>query len=186
MKSNDIEKSINLYLDGQLSPAQREELKNLIETDPDVRTLFEQLQQADAMIMNAAGAFDETCDGSFETIYSQARDSLTTQYAPIRLSGVLRFGTGIAAGLLIAAGMFCLYTKSSPTAPPEPTRIAKDDQHEDLTPKEVRQALPYQKEVTPLVHDVDLYYYKDAEGNEWLIEGIRHEMVKQASAGSSL
>lgn len=186
MKLNNIEKTINLYLDGQLTPVQREEMEKLIESDRDVRVLFEQLRQTDAMIKSAAAAFDESREDSFEAIYSQARDSVAARHTSLRWSSVLRFGAGIAAGLLIAAGLFYLYTASSQSMTPEWKQIAQGDQQDDLISDDVHRASACQKEVRPLVHDVDLYYYKDDNGNEWLIEGIRHEVVKQASAGGKL
>jgi hypothetical protein len=183
MKSKDIETVINLYLDGQLSAAQKKDMERAMEVDPDARALFEQLRQTDALMKSAAEVFPDDSD-SFETSYSQARDSFSTSETG-HLFSFLRFASGVAAGLLIALGLFFIYTKSSPTEPPDPPQIAKDDQQKNSTSEKDRYTLSYPKEVTPLVHNVDLYYYKDKEGNEWLIEGIRHEMVKHA-AGSSL
>lgn len=179
-----IETTINLYLDGRLSPAQQEDMKKALAADPDAQVLFEQLCRTDALIKSAGSAFGDDRGASFESIYTQAKDSAASINADIRRSSFLRFVSGVAAGLLIAVGLFVGYKTVSFEKNPKPAVIATGDSPDNVAPGQIRPAISRSGDQKPYVHDVDLYYYKDEQGNEWLVEGVRHEVVKQASASS--
>ncbi len=189
MKPNDteIERMMNFYLDGQLAPEKRKQFEQLLADDAEVRRDFDRLRQTDLRIEQTAAAMTAEPDDSFEMIYSQARDSYFIESQPRQKRRFnLRFVAGLAAGVAIGLLVNFMMTSSatSPDSSSDPTQhiAAEPGQTPDNTVP-VLQAMSPQKE-TPSVHEVDLYYFKDKQGQEWLVEGIRHEMVQQASSGS--
>lgn len=183
MKSKDIEKMIHLYLDDELAPEQRIELERIVQNDTEVRKLFNHLQQTHSVITNALGVLAEHSEDSFDVVYSQARNSLIEKRRSALRSFSMHFVSGLAAGLMIALGLLWFHLKSSSVIEPiQP--IAKEDQRKNIAPVRFPEISSFQDEVKPVIHEVDLYYYVDPDGKEWMMEGLHHNMVRQTSSGS--
>lgn len=184
MKSKDIEKMIHLYLDAELDAEQRAQVEQMLENDMESRRLYDQLQQAHSVLQKAVDAVGRGSDSSFEMIYAQARDSFADRPAATGRLWYLQFAVGLAAGLLLALGLFGLYKYTASTPDSAGPQLTQSDPRNSIDADDLRRVSRFSDDVKPQIHEVDLYYYVDPDGREWLIEGVRHEVVKQASAGS--
>jgi hypothetical protein len=95
----------------------------------------------------------------------------------IRLSSSLRFAAGIAAGLVIGLALhFTILTRSTtPTIHREPAVAVISP---DNVPNKNGQNLPSPQNI---IRNVDWYTFTDENGNQWLIEGLRENMVRNAA-----
>lgn len=185
MKLSEIEKLINLYLDDQLSPQQQQPLQQAMQDDPQVARTVEQLKRTDGRIKQAVASMSDEADDSFEMIYAQSKDSLVIEPKLSRRLSPLRFVTGLAAGLVIGLAVQFMMTSAPEVSPVLPSQPRADaGLLVEAAPKPVLTTWDRPQATEPDIHEVDLYYFEDQQGRQWLVEGIRHEMVQQTSSGS--
>lgn len=185
MKYTEIEKLINLDLDNQLSVPQKQQLQEAMDNDPEIARTVQQLRQADAAIKQALSASTQESDDSFETVWTQARDSRAVK-SQTRWPQRLRFVTGLAAGLVIGLAVHWMnsdHGTPAVIAPQPSSEIANADLQPSTGSNRLLEPYTDATNQQPSIHNVDLYYFKDQQGRQWLVEGIRHEMIQQASNG---
>ena len=184
MKEDMLEIMIGKYLDGQITPSEQRVLEAELDNNFEAKELLTQLQDLHqrSCELVASEVLDrgENADEIFERAWQQRR-----KYPSIGitgLSGPLRFAAGIAAGLVI--GLVLHFTVLMRSTPPSiqqgPTIVV---QHPDNTIDENRQNLPSPQNV---IRNVDWYTFTDKNGDQWLIEGLRENMVRTASFEESI
>ena len=172
MDNDRLEILMGKFFDGEIEPSERRLLDTQLDKDPGNRRLFDQyralhtLAQAEISPLAEAGR-------SFETVFSAAwKTSRRGQRRFVRAPlGVVRFISGMAAGLLLAV----LVQFSMRSAPPLETPTTPD-----LSPQASASLSGPDRVLTraagnaaaPVIKDVDYYYYTDENGQRWLIEEI--------------
>jgi hypothetical protein len=184
MKQEVLEILIGKYLDGEITPSEQQILQKQLDSDPRVRELLEQLralheQSGEAVASEIIGAGKEA-----EEIFEQAwrRQAANPLRRILKMDGRLRFAAGLAAGLVV--GLFVHFALPSGSTPQKPDIPAANvlaqntDNRMDAGQSAYPQDLPIPTENT--LRNVDWYGFTDKQGNEWLIEGLRENIVTPA------
>ena len=172
-----VEILIGKYIDGEITPSEQEILDGAMEKDTKVAELLEQLTELHEVSVEAVDS--EVLDRvkSAEAIIDPALRVKQCRRAKIFGSGLLRFSAGLAAGLLIGFVLHLVLSGGLHVRSDEidPRTIANDTANQI----EVQRTLP------PLaggdiIRNVDYFGFTDKNGNQWLIEGLREDMVRRA------
>ncbi len=182
MTNEMIEVLIGKYLDGEITPSEERLLEAELDRDPKAAELleqFENLHQRSCEVLS--GELFEKGKSPQEIFNSALHHSKHTRHHTIKLSGWMRFATGIAAGLILGLALHFILpllsnANTEPVQPVTPTYAKKINKEILLgTPEETTQSsgLP--------TRNVDWYNFTDEQGNQWLVEGLRENYVRPAS-----
>lgn len=179
MDNDRLEILMGKFFDGEIEPSEQRLLETQLGKDAQSRRLFDEFQSLHAMAQAEIGPLADA-GRTFEAVFGAAwkqsrRGQRRFVKAPI---GVIRFVSGMAAGLLLA---FLIQFSMRPAeaidtgataglTPPAPVQASGPDRV--LT----RAAID---STTPVIKDVDYYYYTDESGQRWLIEGYRENIRTQ-------
>jgi hypothetical protein len=180
-----LEAFIGKYLDGEITPSEQQILEAALNRDSNARKLLEQLQdlheQSRDVIASeilqkgkAAGEILESaCSGTY-----QAKHPLRRR---IRVGGWLRFVSGLAAGLVIGMALHAiLLARSTPQVNAYPSNtIAQNADNQPDVQKPALLPLPL-RGAPNVTRNVDWYSFTDENGDQWLIEGFRENVVRPA------
>ncbi len=172
-----LEILIGKYLDGEITPGERELLDSALAEDSQARELLEQLQQLDQNSRNIIASevleSGKQADEIFEQAWRQANHSSRRL---IKIGGFLRFAAGVAAGIIIGLTLhFTILADSSPQnnlLPPDSIKVAD-------VQSPAKMMFPPEKEEN-VIRNVDWYSFTDESGHQWLIEGLRESIVRPA------
>jgi hypothetical protein len=172
-----LEILIGKYLDGEITPGEEDLLNAALEEDSQARELLEQLQQLNQeshqVIASEILESGKQADDIFEQAWRQTKHSSGRL---IKISGFLRFITGVAAGLLIGLTLHYAVLTDSTTKSnlilPDTFNVADVQNPSELMP-------PSETEEN-VIRNVDWYSFTDKSGHKWLIEGLRESIVKPA------
>lgn len=184
MKQEILEILIGKYLDGEITPSEQQILQKQLDSDPRASELLEQLralheQSGGAVASEIIGAGKEA-----EEIFERAwrRQAANPLHRILKMDGRLRFAAGLAAGLAMGFILhFVLPLASTPQKPDIPAAnvLARNtDERMDAGQSAYPQDLTIPAEST--LRNVDWYGFTDKQGNEWLIEGLRENIVTPA------
>ena len=188
MKDETLEILIGKYLDGEITPSQQRMLEAHLESNPQAKELFEQLQALHEQSREAVASGIIEQGKTAEQIISRALQQ-QTKHSPLRMArtgGWLRFAAGLAAGLLIGLALhFVLSASTGPAREHVPqTAAAHDtDKTTDVTDP-ITAALLSDK--MQKVRNVDWYTFTGKDGDKWLIEGYRESIVRPAAYNGRL
>jgi len=179
-----LEVLINRYLDGEISAREMEDLRVQLDTDAQAKDLFEQMQDLHRSCQEAVQSYVLQPGRPVEDLIAAAWQGHNRGHVWVgRVRRVVfsPFVSGLAAGLLVG-GMFVylVLTASRPLPVRSPDVIAgtsmplKGEAVLTAASEEASQ----QEEALPRV---DLYYYKDTQGNRWLIEGLSQERIRNVA-----
>lgn len=179
MDNDRLEILMGKFFDGEIEPSEQRLLETQLGKDPQSRRLFEEFQSLHAMASAEIGPLADA-GKTFESVFAAAwKHSRRGQHRLVRAPlGVVRFVSGMAAGLLLA---FLFQFSMQPDASPEPLATA------GLTPPANTVSSGPDRVLTrasgdsamPMIKDVDYYYYTDETGRQWLIEGYRENIKTQ-------
>ena len=184
MTQETLEILIGKYLDGEITPSEKQILQTELDSDPHAKELLEQLQalnerSCEVVTTQIIGRGKEA-----EEIFEQAwqRQAANPLRRILKMDGRLRFAAGLAAGLVIGLLMhFIMPFSSTPKSPEVPANILA--QNTDNQP--ISKQLTYPQAPTDSVggsqRNVDWYSFTDKQGNQWLIEGLREDTVMPAA-----
>lgn len=172
-----LEILIGKYLDGEITLGEQDLLNAALEEDSQARELLEQLQQLDQeshqVIAYEILESGKQADDVFEQAWQQTKRSSGRL---IKISGFLRFVTGVAAGLIIGLTLHYTVLTGSTTKSnlilPNTFNVANVKNPSELMP-------PSEKEEN-VIRNVDWYSFTDESGQQWLIEGLRESIVRPA------
>jgi len=175
-----LEMLIGKYLDGEITSSERQMLEAAMESDPDARELLEQLQdlhqQSREVISSEVLDKGKTAEEIFERAWR--RRTKNPLHRVLRISGRLRFAAGLAAGLVIGLTLhFALPVRSVTKNDVVPEKMVAQSTTGRADAEE-QSTQSFQSNRTPNVsRNVDWYNFTDENGDQWLIEGFRENIV---------
>jgi hypothetical protein len=178
-----FEMLIGKYLDGEITPSEQRLLEAKLDSDPKASQLLEQFQNLHDRSCEVLGSELLEKGKSPQEIFQMAvQQSKPKRHHIIKLGGWIRFASGVAAGLIFGLALhFNLLQKSTDKlknpAPPEIAQSVKRLSEDILLGTQRMQNMPT---VEP-VRNVDYYRFTDNQGNQWMVEGLRENIVRPAS-----
>ena len=178
-----LEVLIGKYLDGEITPSEQRMLEAELDRNPRAEELlrrFQDLNERSAeVVASELLSRGKSPDEIFERAWQQHSKKPLRRF--IRLSGWTRFAAGIAAGLII--GFILHFVLSANTI--------SHNQNPDLVPVELVNGTEAPGELPnfpallsgrngEVIRNVDLYNFADAQGNQWLVEGLNENVVRPA------
>ncbi|NLK41263.1 MAG: hypothetical protein GX298_04325 [Planctomycetes bacterium] len=179
MDNEKLEILMGKFFDGEIEPSEKRLLDAHLAKDPLNRRLFEEFQMLHIQAQAELACLADQ-GRSFESIFAAAWNKRgTLHHRRFKLpGGTFRFVSGMAAGLLLAVLIQFAYrpavSQNGATAAnrgveptpqiPGPDRILTHAANDASS---------------PVIKDVDYYYYIDENGQQWLIEGYRENLRTQ-------
>ncbi len=194
-----LEILIGKYLDGEITPSEQCILDEAIENDPDARELLEQLQdlhqQSREVVSSEVLEHGKAVEEIFEQAWPRTKIGQDTPEAGwarenkgvLFKSGFWCGAAGLAAGLVIGLTLhFGLPARSIPKDNLVPEKIITQGITDETDIKdEGAQAFP-SNNTTNVSHNVDWYILTDEDGDQWLVEGLRENIVTPAAYSPDL
>lgn len=184
-----LEILIGKYLDGEITPSEQRMLEAELERDTQAKELLRQLQRLHECSCEAVTSEIMEPGRTAEDVFEQAWRRQSRHLLPLtmRKSGVLRFAAGVAAGLFIGLALHFVLPSASKLQvdPVRPEAVAQNvDEQADAE----RPDLPtfVTNPADNVFRNVDWYNFTDKEGNQWLIEGLREDIVRPAAYSGDL
>ena len=173
---------IGKYLDGEITPSEQLLLEAELDRNPQAADLLEQFQNLHQRSSEVLACELLEKGKSPEDIFEQAmQQSKHKRHHIIKLNGWIRFAFGAAAGLIFGLALHFIlplmsHTATEPAQPAAPKYVKKIDESILLGTPEM-QTEPSGKPA----RNVDWYNFTDDQGNRWMIEGLRENVVRPAS-----
>ncbi len=179
MNNEELDNWINLYLDNQLNQAQSELFEQTMADNSEIRQQYEQAMETDRILKKHLYQTKDDHDEHFRVILSQACDCLPDKVRPESSCGIIRFITGLAAGLLIgvSASFFYEHFRSGIHKTNLSNQIVDVKANSTFPTQKDVDPVPYTPSVSPVVRDIDWYLYTDDEGGQWVFESIRENRL---------
>jgi len=167
---------IGKYIDGEITPSEQGMLDGAMEKDSQVKELLEQLAELHEAGAEAVGAGVLDKGRSAEEIIDLAWRGKKALQVRIFSGGVLRFAAGLAAGLMIGFLLHLVPSggsleRSDKMEPREIASNAADQADAQTAPAGLR---------GDVTRNVDYFGFTDDDGGQWLLEGLREDMVRPA------
>jgi hypothetical protein len=183
MTQETLEILIGKYLDGEITPSEQQILQTELDSNAQAKELLEQLQvfherSCEAVTTEIIGRGKEA-----EEIFEQAwrRQAASPLRRILKLDGRPRFAAGLAAGITIGLILhFVLPFVSAPQSPPDPANILAQNTDNQMDAGQIARPQPLIDPVDNSLRNVDWYSFTDNQGNQWLIEGLRENIVRPA------
>ncbi|MHC4131734.1 MAG: hypothetical protein ACYSSP_06490 [Planctomycetota bacterium] len=188
MEPEILEILIGKFIDGEITTKEQEILDEEIEHSFETRELLKELRELDKRSKEAISsdimAHGREADDIFECAWQRRSHPVFRFLTPS--SGWFRFAVGLAAGLLI--GIVLNFTLSSKAVPPtdmqqqvavQGSQVPGDIQASAVT------TLPNPSTKT-VNRNVDWFSFTDEDGDEWIVEGLRKDVVRPASYSKEL
>ena len=179
-----LEIMIGKHLDGEITPSEQRLLDAELDRDPQVKELLAQLQHlhercGEAVASELLGR-GRTPEEMFERAWRRRSKSPLRSIA--RMRDQVHFAAGLAAGLIMGLALhFVLPVVSAPDGGPAGPNIVAVDTGSQTS---VERAATRRFAVDPgrdTILNVDWYNFTDKQGNKWLVEGLREDIVKPAA-----
>ena len=178
-----LEIMIGKHLDGEITPSEQYLLEVELDRDPQAKKLLEQLKELHQHCGEAVGSELLDRGGTPEEIFERAwrQHSKQPLRSILKIRGHMRFAAGLAAGLIIGLVLHFVLPVFSPSAD-EPA------EREFVAEAPVNKVEVDQPEFPGFVFDpagdvirnVDWYNFTDKQGNKWLVEGLREDIIRPA------
>jgi hypothetical protein len=183
MTQETLEILIGKYLDGEITLSEQQILQKRLDSDPHAKELLEQLQALNERSYEVVTTEIIGRGKDAEEIFEQAwqRQEANPLRRILKMDGRLRFAAGLAAGLAIGLMLhFVLPFISTPPKPTAPANILAQNTENQMDTEQfaVPESLTNPAENT--LRNVDWYSFTDKQGNQWLIEGLRENIVTPA------
>ena len=178
-----LEIMIGKCLDGEITPSEQRLLEAELDRDPQAKELLAQLQEMHERCGEAVASELLGRGRTPEDIFEQAwRRSKRPLRSMAKMRGHVRFAAGLAAGLVMGLALhFVLPIVSAPGGDPAGERIVAQDIESDVNAGQPAFPGPADDLAGDVILNVDWYNFTDKQGNKWLVEGLREDMVKPAA-----
>jgi hypothetical protein len=180
---------IGKYLDSEITPSEQRLLDVELEREPKAKELLSQLQDlhehSREVITSEVSGRGRAAEDIFERAWQQ--QSQSSLRSVIKLCSRFRFAAGVAAGLLIGLTLhFVLPLVSEPSNNPVTPGVfaQKNDYQADIEKPDLQKLITDPE--GDVIRSVDWYSITDREGNQWLIEGLRENVVRPAAFSEGL
>ncbi len=180
MNQEMLEILIGKYLDGEITPSEQQILETQLNKDPQSEMLLRQFQdlheRSSEVVASELLGQGKTPEEIVDLAYQRQSKNPFTKIAAYR--GYIRFAAGVAAGLIMGFSLHFVLpagsTSQSGLIPP--TTVARDNVNPPIG------RLPnYSADSTRnVVRNVDWYNFTDENGKQWLVEGLRENIVRPA------
>lgn len=184
-----LEILIGKYLDSEITPSEQRLLEVELDRDPRAKELLRQLQDlhecSSEVVASEIAGRGRAAEDVFERAWQQ--QSKHSLRFIVKLGGHLRFAAGVAAGLLIGLSLhFVLPSVSAPHGDPVPPAafVQNTENQVDVERPDFPRLLT--DPTGNVFRNVDWYSFTDQEGNQWLIEGLREDIVRPAAYSGDL
>jgi hypothetical protein len=179
-----LEILIGKYLDGEITPSEQQVLQKRLDSNPHAKELLEQFQALNERSCEVVATQIIGRGKEAEEIFEQAwqRQAANPLHRIKKMDGRLRFAVGLAAGLAIGLMLhFVLPFISTPPSPPAPANMLVQNTENQMNAEQfaVPESLANPAENT--LRNVDWYSFTDKQGNQWLVEGLRENVVRPAA-----
>ena len=173
---------VGKYLDGEITPSEQRILESHLNENPQSEALLRQLydlhEQCGELIGSELIGRGQKPQDVFEQAWQKSRKK--SLHKIINIGGYFRFLGGVAAGLIIGLSIYFVLPERSSTMPSEPPiNVATDNVDNDI--ESVRPDNPQlNPQIRNNITNVDWYTFTDKQGNQWLLEGYRQNIVQPA------
>jgi len=178
-----LEIMIGKHLDGEITPSEQHLLEAELNRDPQVRELLEQLKELHERCGEAVGSELLDRGGTPEEIFERARSqhSKPPFRSIAKIRGHARFAAGLAAGLVIGLAMHFVLPVFAPSAD-EPADWEFVAQAPGNKVEVEQPEFPgfVSDPAGDVIRNVDWYNFTDTQGNKWLVEGLREDIIRPA------
>ncbi len=191
MNQEMLEILIGKYLDGEITPSEQQILEVQLNQDPQAEELLKQFQslheRCSEVVTSELLERGKTPEEILTKAYQKHSKSALGQGVSnslrriVKISGYMRFATGVAAGLLIGLAIhFVLISEQRPQIEPTPSNIVAQNTDNYMNP--AVQSLPRLQSYATgdVIRNVDWYNFTDEHGNQWLVEGLRENIIRPA------
>jgi len=178
-----LEMMMGKHLDGEITPSEQRLLEAELDRDPQAKELLAQLRQMHERCGEAVASELLGRGEAPEEIFERAwqRRSKQPSRLMMKMRGCTRFAAGVAAGLVMGLALhFVLPVVSVPDSDPAgsgglaqaPENLIRVEQ--PVFPRYVADL------AGNAILNVDWYNFTDKQGNKWIVEGLRQEIVRPA------
>ena len=185
MREELLEILIGRYLDGEITSSEQQILEAVLEKDFQARELFEQLQELHQCSRELVAAEivgrGHTTEEIFERAWPRTKISLNRfcwARENNRAISKSRFWCGVAG---LAAGLaigLALHFVLSVCSEPKGNEVLPNPIVRDIERQYLQLLVPDSTE--DVIRNVDWYSFTDEDGDQWLIEGYRENIVRPA------
>ena len=178
-----LEILIGKYLDGEITPSEQQILEAQLNKDPQSEMLLRQFQnlheRSSEVVASELLGQGKTPEEIVTLAYQRQSKNPFSKIAAYR--GYIRFVTGVAAGLILGLTLHFVLPAASTISNEMNTQVASS-QNTNNQPNLVGRRFPqYPTNSTRnVVRNVDWYNFTDENGNQWLVEGLRENIVRPA------
>ena len=178
-----LEIMIGKYLDGEITPSEQRLLEAELDRDPQAKELLGQLQEMHERSGEAVASELLGRGGMPDEIFERAwrRQSRQPLRLMAKMRGHVRFAVGLAAGLAIGLALhFVLPIMSAPDSDPAGQKAVARDTESGIDAEQPAFPGFAVDPADNAIRNVDWYNFTDKQGNKWIVEGLREDIVRPA------
>ncbi|MBN2138860.1 MAG: hypothetical protein JW720_13715 [Sedimentisphaerales bacterium] len=172
-----IEILIGKHVDGEITASEQKLLDGAMEKDEAVRRLLEQMIELNEAGREAVGCEIFEKGKAPDEIINLALGRCSPARRRILTGGILRLTVGLAAGLVMGFALHHVLSLHKPTNGQTEQQITADIPGDSALDNITRIQPQLPQDV---IRNVDYYGFTDADGEKWLIEGLRQNIVRPA------
>jgi hypothetical protein len=183
MNQEMLEILIGKYLDGEITPSEQQILETQLNKDPHSEMLLRQFQdlheRSSEVVASELLGQGKTPEEIVNLAYQRQSKNPFTKIAAYR--GYIRFVSGVAAGLIMGFALHFVLP-GTPTIPNETNTQFASSQNANNQPNLGGRRPPRfpTDNTRNVVRNVDWYNFTDENGKQWLVEGLRENIVRPA------
>jgi hypothetical protein len=178
-----LEIMIGKHIDGEITPSEQRLLEAELDQDPQAKELLAQLQEMHERCGEAVASELIGRGGSPDEIFERAwrQRSKRPLRSMVKMRGHVRFVAGLAAGLVIGLALhFVLPIITSPDSDrPGSGPLAQMSENQIGVEQPVFPGFAVDP-ADNAIRNVDWYNFTDKQGNKWIVEGLRENIVRPA------
>ncbi|MFC1780654.1 hypothetical protein ACFLZ8_00130 [Planctomycetota bacterium] len=174
---------VGKYLDGEITPSEQRILESHLNKEPEseklLRRLYDLHEGCGDLVSSKLLRQGKRPEEIFEMAWQKSTKKPLKRF---KIGGYIKFMGGVAAGLLLGLSLHFALSDTSSTIQSEPAiEVAAVNQ----AINDIESARPDDSQLIPqirnnITNNVDLYTFTDEQGNQWLLEGYRQNVVKPA------
>jgi anti-sigma factor RsiW len=191
MNEEMLEILIGKYLDGEITPSEQQILEAQLNRNPQAEELLRQFESlhercsevVTSELLGRGKTPEEVLNKAYQQQTKSPSERLSQNYIHriVKISGYMRFATGVAAGLLIGLALhFVLLANQTSQIEPTLPNVVAQNTNESTTPDLQRASQVPVRNAGGVIRNVDWYNFTDEHGNQWLVEGLRENIVRPA------
>jgi anti-sigma factor RsiW len=176
-----LEILIGKYLDGEITTSEQRMLNAALEEDSKAKELLERLQDLDESSRQAIISELIERGKTPEQIFRQAcqQQSRNPLRPMIKMGGYIRFAAGVAAGFALGLSLHFVLPAVSMHQDKTVPQVTATQKGVNEKIAERLAYPPFLLDPTDnVIRNVDWYSFTDKQGNQWLIEGLRENIVR--------